>query len=103
MSEKEILERLDRIIEQLEELTKIRILLEANDEYNKQKIERKEEEDSELESFWNEIYEEYKESLAYQVNNKKIDWGYQRRFFHFRSIPQTKTFIETKLREDGLI
>jgi hypothetical protein len=89
--------------EMLEELKKIRILLEANEAYNKQKAEKKEEEDLELETFWNERYEEFKESLAYQVNNKKIDWGYQRRFFYFKSIPQTKTFIENKLREDGLI
>jgi hypothetical protein len=87
----------------LEELRYIRKLLEENSEYNRQVKQQQEEDKTDLEIYRDSLYQEHKDSILYQILNKKVDWKHLRIFFDFRTPAQTKIYVEKRLKEEGLL
>jgi hypothetical protein len=86
-----------------EDIKEIKALLIELVEMNKKKVTTEEMKLEGLEEYRDNLYNTYKESLAYQVQHKSTDWDKIKRIFNFKSVPETRIYIESRLEEERLL
>lgn len=48
-------------------------------------------------------YNQWKKNIAYQIENKTIDWNVIKKLFRFTNMIECKTWINNKLKSDALL
>jgi hypothetical protein len=132
MSEKDVIKKLDEMIEVLRENKEVlknseeilrnsqkmlgyiqdlikenNELIEENNGYKKHLAEirakRESEKELQAEDYRNSMYEQWKTNIAYEIKNNKINWVEKARVFKFSDSIECKQWLEARLRENGLI
>lgn len=55
-----------------------------------------------LDKYRESKYQQWKISIAYQINHKSIDWDVLKKLFRFSNVNDCKTWITKRLREENL-
>lgn len=95
--QQEILDKIDEVLTRMAALEK---RFDAFEAFQKGKSDDRK---AELKMMWDDMYEDNREELAYQVNHGTTDWRRLKNLWNFESLVDVQFYIRNKLKEDGLL